>query len=108
VVRDVVNVENLPEAARCVLKLVEMEGLALVEFVAIGGPNDVRMLILLSPPASAVPQLAVALIAGHQVVGLHLHVQQLCCVEVLRGLSRSEVGLVVDLGTLVAETESGC
>lgn len=72
-VRDVVNVENLPKTARCVLKLVEMEGLGLVEFISIGGSNDVRMLVLLSPPASTVPKLAVALIAGHQVVGLHVH-----------------------------------
>lgn len=42
-----------------------MEWFGFIEFVSVGRPNNVRVLVLLSSPAGAIPQLAVALIAGH-------------------------------------------
>ncbi len=68
----IVDFVGLSQAACRVLELVEVERLGLVKFVTVGRPNDVRMLVLLSSPAGAVPQLAVALVAGHQIVRFHL------------------------------------
>lgn len=68
----IVDLELLSQAACRILELVEVERLGLVKFVTVGRPNDVRMLVLLSSPAGAVPQLAVAFVAGHQIVRFHL------------------------------------
>lgn len=68
----IVDLKGLSQAACRVLELVEVEWLGLVEFVTVSRSNDVRMLVLLSSPAGAVPQLTVAFVAGHQIVRFHL------------------------------------
>jgi hypothetical protein len=106
VVADVVDVPDALEAGLAVLELVEVEGLRLVELVSVGCPDLVSVHVLLGTPGRAVPQLPVALVARHQGVGLHLELQELRgTVELLRGVTRPEVGLVMHRGVSVTDTE---
>jgi hypothetical protein len=82
-----------------------VEWFGFIELVSVGRPNNVRVLVLLSSPAGAIPQLAVAFIAGHQVVRFNLERQKIGSIELLRCLPGSEVWLVVNLRLFVAEPE---
>jgi hypothetical protein len=72
-----------------------VEGLLLVEVVPVAGADLVRVQVLLVGPASAVPQLAVALVAGGLRVGPLVHLQLRTVLEGHRVVAVSPVGLVV-------------
>lgn len=77
-----------------------MEGLAFIEVVSVGGPNNVRVLILFGPPRAAIPQLTVAFVAAGQRVR---PARKLKFGQVFKGggrISVSEGGSVVDGRTL--------
>ena len=57
------------------LELWLVEWLILVESIPVGGPDHVSVLVLLSLPALAVPQLSVAFVARAEGVGTGLNNQ---------------------------------
>ena len=79
-----------------------MEGLRLVEAVAVRGSVLISVLILLSPPGVAVPELAVALVAAGHRVGALVDLQLGAVLEGERAVARPPVRLVVDLRAQVA------
>ena len=84
-----------------------MEGLRLVEAVAVRGSVLISVLILLSPPGVAVPELAVALVAASKGVGALLDLQAGRVLEHTSSVASSPVGLVVLLRAQVAGPSGG-
>ena len=79
-----------------------MEGLWLVEIVAVGGSNLISVLILLSTPALAVVELTVALVAADVRVGALGDNQASCIVEGVANRAIPPVRLVMFFGAQVA------
>lgn len=84
-----------------------MEGLGLVELVAVGRAELVRVLVHLSPPGCAVPQLAVAFIPRNKCGTVEFDLQEISSVKFLQVIAGSEVRLVMHAWGLVAHSERG-
>ena len=77
----------------------------MVEVVSVGSTEHVSVLVLLSFPGGAVPELTVTLVAAGHGVRAPVHYQFRRVFEYLGTVTTSPVGLVVDLG--VVETRTG-
>ena len=85
-----------------------MEGLGLVETVAVGGPDLVSVLVLLSSPLGAVPQLGVRSVTGGQLVGGDVLELELGTVlETQLGVAGSPVGFGQARGAVVGSSLGG-
>ena len=84
-----------------------MERLALVQGHAVSRSDLISVLILLSLPGVAVPELAVALVAAGEGVGALVDLQARRVVEHAVGLARPPVRLVVLLRAQVAGPGGG-
>lgn len=109
VVSQVVDLENLAEAARRVLQLVQVERLWLVELVPVRRPHLVGVLVLLSPPRRTVPQLTIALVTSHERSRGLVDAESPGVVEdgVLASVASPEVGPVVAAGVSVTGPKRG-
>ena len=84
------------------LELGLVEWFRLVKVIAVRGPHLVSVLVLLSFPGGAVPELAVALVAAGHRVGTLVDLQLRTVLERQRAITRPPVRLVVDLRAQVA------
>jgi len=84
-----------------------VERFVFVEVVPVGGPDLVGVKVLLVDPASAVPQLAVALVAGGLRVSPLVHLELGAVLEGHRVVAVPPVGLVMDAWGLEARASSG-
>lgn len=107
VVGEIVDLEDFLETTGRVLELVQMEGLGLVELVAVGRADLVRVLVRLSPPGCAVPQLSVAFIPRNKCGTVEFDLEERGRIKFLRVIAGPEVGLVMHAWGLVAHSERG-
>lgn len=97
----------LAQTASGLLDLGQVEGLGLVEVVAVSRTNLVRVLVLLSSPASAVPKLTVTLVARDQIVGPRLDFKLGHLFKCHVWGAVTEIGFVVNIWVLEACSRRG-
>ena len=86
------------------LQLGLVEGLGLVEVVAVRRPHLVSVLVLLRLPGRAVPELTIALVTTVHCVGASVCLELLGVAEDSGVVSRAVVRLIVDLWVVEAVT----